>query len=246
MPLSLVSYYGDKPPALRDLILALQEQLSKHLGSAFRPYAMEQVHATIMGMETEVENGAIYSKWYMENRGITVPVDLAGLTSYLQSRLPPIKIRIGGYQPEQDHGFISRGQHPYERSFSIQGSTAVAMGWPVEPAGVGLRYTTDLYALRTAFETYHLCHKWNKDGYRDNDFFFVLGKIDQDLADQQHVEAAAAAVRQLMAEREQIITLNADTLSLVAYVDTELPLHSSRVFPIQNARLAFDHLLYEK
>ncbi|MCB0630202.1 MAG: hypothetical protein R2824_25375 [Saprospiraceae bacterium] len=240
MQLSLVSYYGEKPESLRRLILSLQQQLSRDLGEAFRPYALEQVHGTITGIETAVEGGEIYSKWYTENRGRKVPIDLEGLTAYLQSQLPNPKIRIGGYRPEEDYGFTSRGQHPFLRSFSIQGNIAVAMGWPVAFTENGPAYNMDLFALRTAFERFHLCHKWNRDDYQDNDFFFVLGKLNNAELEPAELENIVQSIRQLLATQQGLITLVPESLSVVAYTDTELPLESTQVFPVTDPDLDLD------
>ena len=51
MQLTLVSHYGPKPPTLARLIIELQQLLAQQLGTSFVPYALEQVHATVVGLE---------------------------------------------------------------------------------------------------------------------------------------------------------------------------------------------------
>ena len=51
MNVALVACYGEKPPALKDLVAGMQAELGRFLGAAFVPYGMEQVHATIVGLE---------------------------------------------------------------------------------------------------------------------------------------------------------------------------------------------------
>lgn len=242
MQLSLVSHYGEKPVPLQELIADIQALLLRDLDTAFRPYQMEQVHGTITGIETEREQSELYSKWYLENKGCRLPMDLKGLSHFLGKEVPRFLIKIGGYQPDRDYGFTSRGQHPFHRSFSLQGTIAVAMGWPGEQAGGHWTYGMDLYALRAAFEKYHLCHKWNKGGYQDNDFFFVLGKLDRDAVDPAQLKLTAAAVRQLLMDRVEFITVGPNSLSLVAYDDTELPLDTTQVFPLVGADVELERL----
>jgi hypothetical protein len=49
--LTVVAFYGPKPDALSALIGAVQHALGTALGAAFRPRPMDDVHATIVGLE---------------------------------------------------------------------------------------------------------------------------------------------------------------------------------------------------
>lgn len=229
MPLSLVAFYGDKPEGLTRLITRLQEPLLRRLGAGFRPYSMQQVHATILGLEAMRKPDGIYHQWYTANRGQAVAIDLTGLVIYLREELPVIRLQIGGFRPDLEYAFSSRGQHPFFRSFSIQGQMVVAMGWPVQLGNDGPDYPASLFALRQSFEAFYLCHKWHQNGYQDNDLFFVLGKVATGQVPAQTLEQLTAELRQELQDNPVRLQLDRSKMAIVAYEDTELPLASSRV-----------------
>ena len=49
--LTLVAWLGDKPDALARILIDCQESIGAKLGQAFEPYALEQIHATVVGLE---------------------------------------------------------------------------------------------------------------------------------------------------------------------------------------------------
>ncbi len=51
MDLTLVAFHCPKPDPLSQLVDYLQVNLYSELGSAFSPYAADQVHATMIGLE---------------------------------------------------------------------------------------------------------------------------------------------------------------------------------------------------
>ncbi len=181
MPTSLVSCYGDKPQALTTIIEKVQSLVIHSLKDAFQPYQPEQVHATIIGMETVNVDNKLYSKWCIENQIRVDPVDWKKLTGFLIKEIPPVIIQMGGYKSDVDYGFESRCSSPYMRSFSIHANRVVINGWPVTESPEGYQSSQVLYHWRKQFQQYHLCHKWNADGYQDNDFFMVLGTIKKQL-----------------------------------------------------------------
>ncbi|PHN08103.1 hypothetical protein [Flavilitoribacter nigricans] len=233
MQLSLVAYYGNKPASLRRLVTDLQSQLQLRLGRFFRPYQMDQVHATVIGLECITDGLKCYSRWYRENREALRPVDFTGFLSHLMKRPPKLKIRMGGYRSGQDYGFLSRGDHPYSRSFSFQGTTAVVVGWPAGRMAGKLVYTDSFYQLRRSFEAYHLCHKWHKDGYRDNDCYLVLGKIKPDALPEEELQQISRDLQQMLAQREILFPLDGQMLTIVAYENAELPLETTRVLSLE-------------
>ena len=54
----------------------------------------------------------------------------------LESGHLPFDAQFGGFE-DRDYPFRSRGARPFDRSFSIQGRTAVVIGWPVRAARDG-------------------------------------------------------------------------------------------------------------
>lgn len=232
MQLSLVAYYGKKPPVLLNLIVDLQALLQDRLGRAFRPYTIEQVHATLIGLELFEAEQKLYSVWYRRNIGSPMPVDFRGLMQQLQAEWPDFQIRIGGYEPNGRYGFRSRGDHPYTRTFSFQINAAVVVGWPVVSTGKGRNYQESFYELRRSFERYQFCHKWHKDGYRDNDCYLVLGKIDPDRVSPLCRAELSREIREILSGAPVYIPFERDLLSMVIYEDAELPPSSTHLFPL--------------
>src|SRR5262249_37040328 len=130
---TVVAFYGEKPGRLADFIAMLHERLGSALGPAFVPYPPAQVHATLVGLEGERSRatGELVNRDFAELRRQRRIMNVAGaLRRIASSPALPLPIRIGGFAPDVDHGFASRGQHPYRRSFSVQGENVVAIGWP--------------------------------------------------------------------------------------------------------------------
>lgn len=177
MQVTLVSFYGEKNGKVVEFIRFCQDKLSKLLLSAFRPYEMEQVHATIIGLEgcrleDKIKNENFHS-FSKEERFMSA----VELLDYLRSDdFPSFNIRIGGYRHHEDYGFLSQSKHPYLRSFSIQSSIAVAMGWPYDDEN----FPDTLERLRRHFNELNILHRWHrKPSEKDNDFYFVLGRVDR-------------------------------------------------------------------
>lgn len=227
MQLTIVSHYGKKSVELINSISILQNKLSECLGFAFKPYEMEQVHGTIIGLEGVLTAKGILNKWFKENRNEDKYIEPEHLLRFIKSdAIKEIKLKIGGYHFHKDYGFKSREQHPFLRSFSLQGEIAVAMGWPMEND----KYVKTLYQLRKNFEQVGILHKWHKEEYEDNDFFFVLGRINRKYANPVVLERTASQLRLILAEIDECITIGKDTMSIVAYIDPQLPITTSRAF----------------
>ena len=234
MKLTIVSHYGKKSVELINLISMLQDKLSECLGFAFKPYDMEQVHGTIIGLEGVFSVKGIVNKWFKENRDEERYMKSECLLEFIKSDvIKEIGIKIGGYHFHKDYGFTSREQHPFMRSFSIQGKIAVTMGWPIEAD----KYVKTLYQLRKNFEQVEVLHKWHKDGYEDNDFFFVLGRIDREYINPLILERMASEIRLILAGIEETVTIGKNTMSIVAYIDPQLPTTTSGVFRFNDESL---------
>jgi len=48
--ISAVAWYGAKAGAARDLLAGVQQMIASHIGERFRPYSLEQVHATLIAL----------------------------------------------------------------------------------------------------------------------------------------------------------------------------------------------------
>jgi hypothetical protein len=230
VPLTLVSHYGEKPPAFVELIAGLQHAVARELGAAFVPCDLRQVHATIVGLEgtrigTSIRNDN-YLRWRHEER----TMDLAGMLAWLRSStFPRFDVQVGGFQSALDYPFTSQGRHPSLRSFSIQGNRAVAMGWP----RMDRAFPPLLAELRAGFERFGVLHKWHPHpGVLDNDLFFVVGHCAT--ADPAAHRRTEEIVREQMAARSSFVPVNSDRLSFVAYSDPTLPLASSRAFQVND------------
>lgn len=129
---TLVAFYGEKPEPLAALIDAVQKHAHRLLGNNFAPYAMEQVHATIVGLEgARSATGELVNANYLSLRGEWRAMDLPRCLDHLQrTPLLPFTVRFGGFQNDAAYPFTSRGEHPFARSFTTQGARAVLMGWP--------------------------------------------------------------------------------------------------------------------
>src|SRR5262249_42401834 len=119
MQVTLVSFYGEKPGAFAELIRNCQDKLLEHLKSAFLPYHLDQVHGTVVGLEGWRFADKIQNRNYLDLRGETRLVDPDKLLGFMRSgTIPSIPILIGGYKQGTHYDFLSRGKHPYERSFA--------------------------------------------------------------------------------------------------------------------------------
>jgi len=222
MKLTLVAHYGEKAAQWAELIVRYQTALATELRGAFRPYEVSQVHATIIGLEGLPRDaisgdGPTETPWRLE--GVA---ELLNATSAL-----PFQVRIGGYRPDTEYPFESFGRHPFLRSFTVHASgLVVAIGWP-EAHGT---FSNVLDELRREFNPYGFVHKYHKTAQDiDNDFFFVLGKIDPPAVVDIDIETAAARIRACMADAEPVyVQVAKSDLAVIAYVDEELPAATSQ------------------
>src|SRR5688572_14790800 len=117
MDATLVAYYGKKSDELAEFIRFFQSKISGYLGSAFRPYEMEQVHGTIIGLEGQHVHGKWLNKNFLEQRQEERAMDFGQILGFLRSKnIPDCNIRVGGFRHYEPSAFTSRGHHPYLRS----------------------------------------------------------------------------------------------------------------------------------
>ena len=218
---ALIAFYGEKPESFAALIREAQ-RLLKSLGDAFCPYDLRQVHATLIGLEAHVlHDGTILNANYQALRRESRIMRSADVLEVVrESSSLPLTVRIGGYRAEATYPFSSRGHHPWRRSFSIQGTRAVALGWPVD----GAVYPPSLDAFRREMNRANVLHKYHAEpGDIDNDLFFVLGTVRPDGAEPPRLEAMEQRLREFLSGTSVELDVDRDDLQIVGYVDPMLP-----------------------
>jgi hypothetical protein len=241
MNLTLVAFYKEKPGAFLEFIRWCQNAVASQLPGTFRPYEPGQIHATIVGLEGLHRDGEVLNANYAR-LGESRCMDLMGLIDYLgNTPLLPLRVRFGGFRLEDEYPFTSQGQHPYHRSFTLQESNmAVAVGWPEYDGG----FSENLDHLRRAFNQYNVLHKYHRTANDvDNDLFLVLGKVEPGTVKNVSPEAVSEVVRSRIAAIEPVyLDITPEDLSLVAYLDDELPVETSVNIALSNARDDIEHI----
>lgn len=243
MQITLVAHYGPKSTELRANLTRLQNLLKQAYKTGFEAYEIEQVHASVIGLEGIKQGDQILNANY-QLRGERRYMDLSGMLDFLEQTPDlPCQIQVGGFDSEALYPFTSRGQHPYQRSFGIQGSIAVAMGWPCS----GSTYPRSLDSLRRGFNAYHAMHKYHlQDGSIDNDFFFVLGRLQPQLMPSEPVEKLEEIEEKLrkdLAKHPFILNLDLGDLSFVFYDDAQLPWGHCLQIPFSDAKRNLDKFI---
>ena len=232
--ISLVAFYGAKPPQLVALIQKLRNHLiqSKSLRK-FTPYKIEQVHGTIIGCEGFKTETGIVSKWFHQCRQPNLAIDLVGTLDYLHHKLDlPLTIRFGGYARRVDYNFASRDRHPYFRSFQLQPKNSaivpVLIGWTWNDGVL-----STISQLRQDLEKFNLLHKYHADpDVVDNDFYLRLGTIDAELPFEER-KAIATEIRHLLeVSTPWYIPLNLSDLAFARYQERSLTPATTEIIPL--------------
>src|SRR6266850_8186281 len=109
MQTTLVGYYGDKTGNVLELIRSCQDRLSELLLSSFRPYELEQVHGTIIGLEGCRVGDSIKNENFKNFRNEERLMSPKHLLEFLRSdTFPSVSIRVGDYRHHLDYGFQSQ------------------------------------------------------------------------------------------------------------------------------------------
>ncbi len=234
MQLTFVSHYGPKPAPFAEKICLLQSVIAEQLGDCFKPYTVDQVHGTIIGLEGVRVGTRIRNENFSRLRGEERFIDFEGLLDFLRTRPKcDMEVRVGGYDLACDYGFTSSGRHPFLRSFSVPGEIAVAMGWPYRSGAV----VPSLDGLRRAFQQFGALHKRHqRESDVDNDFFFVLGRVAQN-AELAQRDAAQQIIREHLAAAPLLLSVNDATLSFVAYHVSLLPPDTSQTFRLNDRQV---------
>ena len=211
--ISAVAFYGPKTGPLCELLAAVQALIAEQVGDDFRPYSLEQVHATLIALDgvRDPQTGAIVNAYLLAHAGVRRKMDLPRVMDILAGATP-LRVRIGGFRPDQQIPFTSRGHHLAERSFCVQDHAFVLMGWPADSlAGAG----RPLDELRREMNAANVRHKYHARATDvDNDLHLVVG---------HHVGAppgalarATAAVRDKLAADPVDLTIGLTDVKIVA------------------------------
>jgi hypothetical protein len=170
-----------------------------------------------------------------QNFGQQRPIELGAAIDFLlsQNNLLPIEIKVGGYRKNFDYHFTSQETHPYLRSFSINGTIAVAMGWPSKNG----QYTSDIDQLRRAFNKFNIIHKYHHvaNAY-DNDFFFVIGKVNNKL-EKNVTTTCETLIRDLLSKTDiPAITIDKDQLKIIPYMEGDISFQKAKSLTLEQAK----------
>lgn len=240
---SLVAFYGDKDKSLSDFLADTSDRLKQCLGSAYLPYPVNQVHATLIGLERIQRAGKFYNYNFYCNYGYERAMQIEEMLRFINSTsMLPITITIGGYHKHTDYGFKSFDQHIWNRSCNIIGKNAILIGWPALTASDNY----PLANLRRSFEYFGLLHKWHQTSQDvDNDCYFVLGHIHPDVSKKSTVTETLLTMRDYLASLTPFnLVLARDDLSFVNYSDITLPHASTRCLGLSDAVRDPDKLMY--
>ena len=202
--ISTVAFYGPKTGRLRELLAGVQALIAEQVGEDFRPYTLDQVHATLIALNGVREGGTIVNEYLLEHAGERREMDLPRVMDILARRFAaPLRVRIGGFRPGQAVPFTSRGQHLAERTFSVQGEAFVLLGWPTDSlAGAG-RPLDELRREMNAAGALHRYHARPTDV--DNDLHLVVG---------HHADAPAGALARATAAVRDMLAADAADLAI--------------------------------
>jgi hypothetical protein len=224
-----------------ELVSEIQTELINQFGHVFAPYTLDQIHATLVGLEGYRTESGLLNSNLIDTVGAPRPMDLEGLFHFLMNTpILPLNIRIGGFRRSEAYFFTSRGQHPYNRSFTLSRREAVVIGWPVN----NNKYPMSLDHLRRCCIVYNVQHKYHQaEGDIDNDLFLVLGRLRQASITPDEYAGVQSYIRELLSSRQSLdLAIGVETLSVVAYEDRSLPTHSSYAYPLPGVLDRFESL----
>ena len=211
--ISVVAFCGPKTGRLREFLTGVQALIAEQVGEDFRPYTLDQVHATLIALNGVRVGGTIVNEYLLEHAGERREMDLPRVMDILARRFAvPLRVRIGGFRAGQAVPFTSRGQHLAERTFSVQGEAFVLVGWPTESIfGTG-RPLDELRREMNAAGALHRYHARPADV--DNDLHLVVGH--QSGAPAGALARATAAVRDQLAAEPADLAIGLSDVKIVA------------------------------
>ena len=204
---TVVAWYANRPASLTELVDRLQQAAVRRCGAGFAPRPLEEVHATLLGLELPVPGGRR---------------DLDGVLRHLAGEFlrEPLDVQFGGF-PDTDRRPLSAGKTRYERSLVVAGTRFVLIGWPIPPA----RFSR-VGDVRRQAERFGFRHKYHpRPDDLDVDVYLVLGEIAESA--QPGMAELGERLRREVLDTPVLVPLRVDALSLVEYVDPRLPAATS-------------------
>jgi hypothetical protein len=231
--ISAVALYGPKSGLVRELLAGVQAMIAGHIGDRFRPYSLDQIHATLIALNAvpDPRTGTIVNEYFLTHQDRAVEMDLPRVMDILTTRFTaPLPVRIGGHQRHRPIPFTSRGQHLFDRTFSVQDNAFVLVGWPVvsltATAGAGAGagaggagQARPVDELRRELNGAGLLHRYHvHDTDIDNDLHLVVGHQAGAGAGAgaRAVERAVEAVRSKLAAEPVDFAIGLDDVKIVA------------------------------
>jgi hypothetical protein len=241
--LTLVAFHGPhKPAALKKLLSEVLSALPSSYD--FERYTMDQMHATLIGMETDLVDGRLYGRWFKTNRQALREVSVEQLhrviTDFVAANEPLFAIRFGGFRERYctcradrpdacDDWSCSTGalfhscdRTPYEGSFyAVAPGPAVITGWPVA-------FTHRLYEFRRSLEQAGLADKYHYDAphekahWKNDDCFIRIGTFREPLP-VETLREIQHGMRTFFANMEPVVVdLTPADVAIVSYLNPSL------------------------
>ncbi len=234
---TLVSFYKQKSNDLKRSILECLKNIEESkLSKIVKPYNIEQIHGTIIGVEKlpGFKNPINSNIWYDLER--KAQMEFSHLKEIVSDHFP-MTIRFGGFD-KSFRSFKSFGKIPYQRTFQIQWETGkiILVGWPHDNNDFSNKA---LYELRKEIEDKcKIRHKYAK--YNDNDLFIVLGdltdletfsskelkKLKKESADLEEV------VRQYFSNNSFDVEIKLKDICIAKYTCQALPVESTTTYSL--------------
>jgi hypothetical protein len=254
---TVISLYGEKTSDFALAVTQCQQSVTQAVGSAFTPYDLRQIHATVIGLERRIAS-AMFNANFAKHRGRDVLMEFDGYLAYLRGcGLLPFEVQIGGFA-NRDYPFTSRGIRPFERSFSVQEDKVVLMGWPIRGEPFPLKappatpasfsqeariYPTTLDSIRHAAQRFGILHGYHKALTNvDNDLFFRIGLINDPKSlkpeTKTKLESQVSNVRRDLSNQPPlVIEIRLEDICVAAYEDDRLPLESTQTWSLADSRV---------
>jgi len=92
--ISAVAFYGPKTGRLRELLAGVQALIEEHVGADFRPYSLEQVHATLIALNGVRAGGTVVNEYLLAQEGVAREMDAGFPPEQLPDALKALRQRI--------------------------------------------------------------------------------------------------------------------------------------------------------
>jgi hypothetical protein len=215
--ITAVAFYGPKGGSFEAFLTAVQRILGEGLGTRFRPYRLDQIHSTILGLEgvPDEDSGGVVNERFGAATGSSAAMNFPLALEIFAGRLaPPIGCVFGGYRPDTPATFVSQEKHPYERMFAFRDNAFILIGWPLVTIinGISLRPLDDLRREMNDANIWHRYHQSPLD--IDNDLHLVIGHLDG--PGHSATDLVERDVRAYMADHPCYVEVGVDQVSIVA------------------------------